>query len=120
MSSIDSSAVGKSGIRKIGCPGFAPLRLCMGLFLSRRNVIVTLDEKLKEIPKSPGVYLYKNSTGKIIYIGKAKNLRNRVRSYFQGGRPGDYSYGIKTAELVRQIADVEIIVTDNEVEAFIL
>jgi excinuclease ABC subunit C len=81
---------------------------------------VTLDEKLNEIPRSPGVYLYKNSTGKIIYIGKAKNLRNRVRSYFQGGRAGDYSYGIKTAELVRQIADVEIIVTDNEVEAFIL
>ncbi|MDX6531731.1 MAG: excinuclease subunit [Blastocatellia bacterium] len=81
---------------------------------------MTLEEKLKEIPKSPGVYLYKNATGKIIYIGKAKNLRNRVRSYFQGGRAGDYSYGIKTAELVRQIADVEIIVTDNEVEAFIL
>jgi excinuclease ABC subunit C len=81
---------------------------------------VTLDEKLKEIPRSPGVYLYKDVAGKIIYIGKAKNLRNRVRSYFQGGRAADFSYGIKTAELVRQIADVEIIVTDNEVEAFIL
>jgi excinuclease ABC subunit C len=81
---------------------------------------VTLDEKLKEIPKSPGVYLYKNAAGKIIYIGKAKNLRNRVRSYFQAGRASDVSYEIKTAELVRQIADVEIIVTDNEVEAFIL
>ncbi len=81
---------------------------------------VTLDEKLKEIPKSPGVYLYKNAAGKIIYIGKAKNLRNRVRSYFQAGRTSDFSYEIKTAELVRQIADVEIIVTDNEVEAFIL
>jgi excinuclease ABC subunit C len=81
---------------------------------------VTLEEKLKEIPRSPGVYLYKDAAGKIIYIGKAKNLRNRVRSYFQGGRSGDFSYGIKTAELVRQIADVEIIVTDNEVEAFIL
>jgi excinuclease ABC subunit C len=81
---------------------------------------VTLDEKLKEIPKSPGVYLYKNAAGKIIYIGKAKNLRNRVRSYFQAGRAGVISYEIKTAELIRQIADVEIIVTDNEVEAFIL
>jgi excinuclease ABC subunit C len=81
---------------------------------------VTLDEKLKEIPRSPGVYLYKDAAGKIIYIGKAKNLRNRVRSYFQAGRAGDLSYEIKTAELVRQIADVEIIVTDNEVEAFIL
>src|SRR6266550_8393529 len=81
---------------------------------------VTLDEKLKEIPRSPGVYLYKDAAGKIIYIGKAKNLRNRIRSYFQSGRAGDLSYEIKTAELVRQIADVEIIVTDNEVEAFIL
>lgn len=81
---------------------------------------MTLDEKLKEIPRSPGVYLYKNAAGKIIYIGKAKNLRNRVRSYFQAGRAGDFSYGIKTGELVKQIADVEIIVTDNEVEAFIL
>jgi len=81
---------------------------------------VTLEEKLKEIPRSPGVYLHKGSDGKIIYIGKAKNLRNRVRSYFQSGRRGDFSYGIKTEELVNQIADVEIIVTDNEAEAFIL
>jgi len=81
---------------------------------------VTLDEKLKEIPRSPGVYLHKDAAGHILYIGKAKNLRNRVRSYFQAGRSGDFSYGIKTGELVKQIADVEVIVTDNEVEAFIL
>ena len=94
----------------------------MGLFSQRRQAakIVTLDEKLKEIPRAPGVYLHKDAGGKIIYIGKAKNLRNRVRSYFQAGRAGDFSYGIKTDELVRQIADVEVIVTDNEVEAFIL
>jgi len=82
---------------------------------------MTLDEKLKEIPRSPGVYLHKDEAGKILYIGKAKNLRNRVRSYFQAGRStADFSYDIKTSELVKQIADVEIIVTDNEVEAFIL
>jgi len=81
---------------------------------------LTLDEKLKEIPRAPGVYLHKDTAGKILYIGKAKNLRNRVRSYFQAGRTGDFSYGIKTGELVKQIADVEFIVTDNEVEAFIL
>ena len=81
---------------------------------------MTLEEKLKEIPRSPGVYLHKDGDGKIIYIGKAKNLRNRVRSYFQAGRRGDFSYGIKTEELVLQIADVEIIVTDNEAEAFTL
>jgi hypothetical protein len=88
----------------------------MNLELSK----MTLAEKLKEIPRSPGVYLHKDAAGKVIYIGKAKNLRNRVRSYFQAGRRGDFSYGIKTDELVNQIADVEVIVTDNEVEAFIL
>ena len=76
---------------------------------------MTLAEKLKEIPVSAGVYLYKDSAGKIIYIGKAKRLRSRVRSYFQA-RPFDR----KTDALVRQIADVEFIVTDNEVEALIL
>src|SRR2546421_3338757 len=81
---------------------------------------MNLDEKLKEIPRSPGVYLHKNASGKIIYIGKAKSLRNRVRSYFQSGRRGEFSYGIKTEELVNQIADFEFIVTDTEAEAFIL
>ena len=81
---------------------------------------MTLEEKLKEIPASPGVYLHKDARGKIIYIGKAKSLRNRVRSYFQSGELPPYGYGIKTRELVKQIADVEFIVTDNEVEALIL
>lgn len=76
---------------------------------------MTLNEKLKEIPRSSGVYLYKDATGKTIYIGKAKNLRSRVRSYFQS-RPFDR----KTDALVGNIADVEFIVTDNEVEALIL
>jgi excinuclease ABC subunit C len=81
---------------------------------------LNLEEKLKEIPRSPGVYMHKDAAGKIIYIGKAKNLRNRVRSYFQVSRRGEFSYGIKTEELVNQIADVEFIVTDTEAEAFIL
>jgi len=76
---------------------------------------VSLEQKLKEIPASPGVYLHKDSAGRVIYIGKAKNLRNRVRSYFQT-RPFDR----KTDALVRQITDLEFIVTDNEVEALIL
>ena len=76
---------------------------------------MNLTEKLKEIPVSAGVYLYKDSAGRTIYIGKAKNLRSRVRSYFQA-RPFDR----KTDALLRQIADVEFIVTDNEVEALIL
>ena len=76
---------------------------------------LSLEQKLKEIPVSAGVYLYKDSVGKIIYIGKAKRLRSRVRSYFQA-RPFDR----KTDALVRQIADVEFIVTDSEAEALIL
>src|SRR5712692_6885843 len=76
---------------------------------------VSLEEKLKEIPSSPGVYLHKNAAGRVIYIGKAKNLRSRVRSYFRA-RPFDR----KTDALVGQIADLEFIVTDNEVEALIL
>ena len=77
---------------------------------------LTLEEKLKNLPTSPGVYLHKDEGGKIIYVGKAKNLRNRVRSYFQSGRGHD----LKTRELVRRIRDLEYIVTDTEVEALVL
>ena len=77
---------------------------------------MALEEKLKNIPRSAGVYLYKDRAGKTIYIGKAKNLRSRVRTYFQEARPFDR----KTDALVKQIADVEFIVADNEVEALIL
>ena len=77
---------------------------------------MTLEEKLQNLPISPGVYLHKNSDGKIIYVGKAKNLRNRVRSYFQSNRGHDR----KTRELVKRIADLEFIVVDNEVEALVL
>ncbi|HEY0099936.1 MAG TPA: excinuclease ABC subunit UvrC [Pyrinomonadaceae bacterium] len=77
---------------------------------------MTLEEKLKNLPLSPGVYIHKDEAGKIIYIGKAKNLRNRVRSYFQSGRGHDR----KTRELVRRIRDLEFIVTDTEVEALVL
>ncbi|MFV0389732.1 MAG: excinuclease ABC subunit UvrC [Pyrinomonadaceae bacterium] len=77
---------------------------------------MNLEEKLKNIPREPGVYLHKNSAGKIIYIGKAKNLRNRVRQYFQSGK----GKGFKVNRLMKQIADFEIIVVDNEAEAFVL
>src|SRR5262245_30859005 len=77
---------------------------------------MALEEKLKELPSTPGVYLHKDATGKVIYVGKAKNLRSRVRSYFRAARPFDR----KTDALVEQIADLEFIVTDSEVEALIL
>ena len=75
-----------------------------------------LDEKLKRLPTAAGIYLHKNQAGKILYVGKAKNLKNRVRSYFQASRNMD----AKTRQLVRQIADFEFIVVDNEVEALVL
>ena len=74
-----------------------------------------IEEKLKEIPRSPGVYLHKDAAGKVIYVGKAKNLRSRVRSYFRA-RPFDR----KTDALVGNISDLEFIVTDSEAEALIL
>lgn len=77
---------------------------------------ITLDERLRHLPVEPGVYLHKNSRGEIIYIGKARSLRNRVRQYFQSSRNMD----AKTQELVSRIADLEFIVTDNEAEALIL
>ncbi|MGQ9819630.1 MAG: excinuclease ABC subunit UvrC [Candidatus Kapaibacteriales bacterium] len=75
-----------------------------------------LKNKISNLPNKPGVYIYKNKLGKIIYIGKAINLRNRVRSYFQSNRIVD----AKTNALIRNIADLEYIVTDNEAEALIL
>ncbi len=75
-----------------------------------------LADKLKHLPTSPGVYQHKDADGKVIYVGKAKNLRNRVRSYFQEGRPRE----AKTEALVKKIADVEVIVTDTEVESLLL
>jgi excinuclease ABC subunit C len=77
---------------------------------------MTLAEKLKNLPVAFGVYLHKNADGKIIYVGKAKNLRNRVRQYFQSSRNLDP----KTRQLVKRIADFEFIVVDNEVEALVL
>ncbi len=72
--------------------------------------------KLKNLPLSSGVYLFKNSQGRIIYIGKARNLRNRVRSYFQSGRAPDR----KTERLVTRTHDFDLLLTDNEIESLIL
>ncbi|MDQ3777470.1 MAG: excinuclease ABC subunit UvrC [Actinomycetota bacterium] len=72
-----------------------------------------LEEKLRSLPAKPGVYLFRGDRGEVLYIGKAKSLRPRVRSYFQ--QRGDGRSGI--AGLVSRIADLEVIVTGNEVEA---
>ena len=77
---------------------------------------IPLETKLGALPKQPGVYQFKDTSGSIIYIGKASILRNRVRSYFQKTNDGRYQYEM----LVSRIADVEVITTDTELEALIL
>ncbi|HEX2202268.1 MAG TPA: excinuclease ABC subunit UvrC [Longimicrobium sp.] len=76
----------------------------------------TLQDKLKHLPTRPGVYLMKDAAGEILYVGKAKSLRSRVRSYFASGA----QHGIKTHELVRRVADLDTIVVDTEAEALML
>lgn len=74
------------------------------------------EEALKNLPDHPGVYIMKNSDGKIIYIGKALSLKNRVRQYFQNSR----AHSIKVLTMVSHIAEFEYILTDSELEALIL
>ena len=75
-----------------------------------------LPQKIRSLPASPGVYLYKNAEGEVIYVGKAKNLRSRVSSYFHEGRWED----AKTGTLVREAVDVDYIVVANNKEALAL
>jgi excinuclease ABC subunit C len=77
---------------------------------------VTLWEKIAQLPAEPGCYIYRDGRGQVLYVGKAKNLRNRVRQYFHQSQHRD----LKTDELVSRIADIEIFVTDTEVEALAL
>lgn len=74
------------------------------------------EERLALVPQSPGVYQWKDASGGLLYVGKSKNLRDRMRSYFGSPR----SLSAKTRRLVSQIADFEIIVTQNELEALLL
>ena len=77
---------------------------------------LSLQEKLESLPQKPGVYQFKNAEGKVLYVGKAQNLRSRVRQYFQKSRSADS----RLDALVPKIRDLELIVTDSEVEALIL
>ncbi|MBM4054634.1 MAG: excinuclease ABC subunit UvrC [Planctomycetes bacterium] len=77
---------------------------------------MNLSLKLKNLPVSPGVYLMKDAKHKVIYVGKAKNLKNRVKSYFQKGTDGR----LYTEFLVRRVADIDFVLTETEKEALIL
>jgi excinuclease ABC subunit C len=75
-----------------------------------------LRDKVAQIPFAPGVYLYKDAAGKVIYVGKAKSLRNRVRSYFLEDKLAD----VKTGTLIAEARDIDYILVDNEKEALAL
>lgn len=77
---------------------------------------MTIEETLQNLPTSPGVYQMRDSAGEIIYIGKARNLRQRVRSYFNAS--GDSRYHVKF--LVARVAEIEVVLTDTEKEALLL
>lgn len=76
----------------------------------------TLRDRLEQLPTNPGVYLMKDAAGTIVYVGKAVNLRSRVRSYFRE----DKNHSAKVRAMVRQVADLETLSTDTEVEALVL
>src|SRR3990172_3406675 len=74
-----------------------------------------LETKIKNLPSNPGIYQFLNDKGRVIYVGKANNLRNRVRSYFHENLSSP-----KTAIMVKKINDLELIITNNEIEALVL
>ena len=75
-----------------------------------------LADKLASLPARPGVYLFRDAAGEVVYVGKARVLRDRVRSYFQAGRPAD----ARRSSLLGEIADLDLVVTDTEMEALAL
>ncbi len=78
--------------------------------------VFDIQEELKKLPQKPGVYLMKDENGHVIYVGKAVNLKNRVRQYFQSSR----NQTVKTRSMVPNIKEFEYIVTDSEMEALLL
>ena len=82
----------------------------------RKELPAALKAQLEHLPQAPGVYIFRNAKGEVLYVGKAKVLRSRVRSYFHERGPVDAKKDI----LVAKIADVELLVTDSEIEALLL
>ena len=76
----------------------------------------TVEQKINNLPSNPGVYLFKDKRGTILYVGKAGNIKHRVSSYFQKPAGKD----LKTLTMLEKVADIDTMVTDTEKEAFIL
>jgi excinuclease ABC subunit C len=94
----------------------APLSEYVVHSITKGGIVILLKDKVKDLPSSPGVYLMKDANGSIIYVGKAKNLKNRVRTYFQNSK----AHSQKVNKLKANIKDFEFKLTDTEFEAFIL
>ena len=103
--------LGEGGYKKYRYNTERPRPPFFAIIESMNNLI---KSKLELLPTSPGCYIHKDKNGTIIYVGKAKNLRNRVRSYFRG------SHDTKTEALVSEIVDFEFIVTESNIEALLL
>src|SRR5437588_4889500 len=88
----------------------------MGVRRCRMSSATSPAEKVKEFPTTPGVYLMKDSEGRVIYVGKAKNLRNRAGHYFTQAAAEDR----RTADLVQSIADIDFLPADSEVDALLM
>src|SRR5437762_9955045 len=73
-------------------------------------------DKVKQFPTAPGVYLMKDCHGRVLYVGKAKNLRNRASHYFTEAAAGD----LRTCDLVKLIADIDFLAADSEVDALLM
>ncbi len=83
--------------------------------IQSQRISKMMKNKIKQIPTKPGVYFFKDESGEIIYIGKAKQLRNRVRSYFQQSK----HQSAKNISMIKRITDVEWLVVRSEVEALL-
>jgi len=96
--------------------GYVIIRLNKEILLTKEKGMFNIDEELKKLPDKPGVYLMKDEHSQIIYVGKAINLKNRVKQYFQNSK----NHSIKVKKMVQHIESFEYIVTSTEVEALVL
>jgi len=97
-------------------PGPVPAPIVVPERATAEQIFAALIERVATLSESPGCYLYKDASGRVIYVGKAKNLRRRVASYFQRRE----NHPTRTLRLVQEVVDIEILPTDSEVEALLL
>src|SRR5947209_687478 len=115
MGTSGSGTVATSACSRKGCDGSR--NFCAPCEMTTQHLASNLEDKLKAVPTRPGVYLMKDAAGRVIYVGKAASLRNRVRQYFQDS---GHLESPRIRHLMSKIADFEVVACENEVEALIL